>query len=50
MKLALQIIDVELVEPDIVGVTLSDGTAVLISLEEILSLEPPPFAVLSDEA
>ena len=49
MDETLRIVEVELVEHDMVGVTLSDETAILVTLKEILSLKPAFFAVLCDD-
>ncbi|MGI4758762.1 MAG: hypothetical protein ACRYGF_18175 [Janthinobacterium lividum] len=45
----LRIVEVELVEGDLIGVRLSDDTVLLLSAEELLSLDTPRYTLLPDD-
>ncbi len=49
MDADLQIVEVELVESDLIGIRLSDETAILVSASELLSLGLPRFMLLPDD-
>ena len=45
----LWIVEVELVEGGLIGVRLSDDTVLLLSAEEVLSIDAPRYTLLSDQ-